>query len=398
MSDAAVLDPTQTTETPDITTAVEEQKIKLVIEADILQKALSHVQNVVEKRNTIPILAHVKLEAEEDKLRLTATDMDIAIVEEVSATVEEKGALTVPAHMLFDIVRKLPSGAQLSIEGETAIGKVFIKSGPSNFTLGCLNAADFPAMEKGEFTHHFIVPAKDCMSLIDKPKFAVSTEETRYYLNGIYFHSVEGVEGKKLRSVATDGHRLARIEVDQPEGAADIPGVIIPRKTILELKKLLEQNIENVNVSMSATKIRFVCGEATLLSKLIDGTYPDYEKVIPSANNKLMEIELETLKEAVDRVSIVASDKLRAVKFNLEKGKLTLSADSQESGTAKEEVEVQYEEDLIETGFNSRYLLEMLNQIEGAVVQIYFANSTSPALVRDTGDASALYVVMPMRV
>lgn len=376
-----------------------DSKIVVDIDRTILAKALTHVQSVVEKRTTIPILSHIKLEAENDVLRLTATDMDIAIVEEVEAKVTTKGALTVPAHMLYDIVRKLPDGAVINLDGEAgSLGKLFIKAANCNFTLPCLEAKDFPSMDKGELTSHFTLSAKDCITLVEKPRFAISTEETRYYLNGIYLHTVEEEGQKLLRTVATDGHRLARVQVPAPKGAEDIPSVIVPRKTVLELKKLIEQGVEDINVSLSKNKIRFVCRNAVLLSKLIDGTYPDYEKVIPQGNDKLLEIEVETLREAVDRVSIVASDKLRAIKFTLEPNSLTLSADGSDTGAASEVIEVDYNQEVIEIGFNSRYLLEMLSQIDGSVVQVKLANNVAPAIVRDTGDAASLYVIMPMRV
>ncbi|MCD6035540.1 MAG: dnaN [Rickettsiales bacterium] len=372
--------------------------VALTIDRAQLLRSLAHVQSVVEKRNTIPILSHVKLETETGVLRLTATDMDIAIVEEVDVAVQKSGVLTVPAQTFYDIIRKLPEGSEVNLEGDTGTGKLFIKSASCNFTLPCLDATDFPAMDRGELSHNFVLPSRDCMALIDKPRFAISTEETRYYLNGIYLHAANADGKAVLRSVATDGHRLARIEVDLPEGATNIPGVIVPRKTVFELKKLLDEGVEQVMVSLSQNKIRFVCGKAILLSKLIDGTFPDYEKVIPKSNDRLLEVDTDFLRQAVDRVSVISSDKLRVIKFSLEKGTLTLSANSQESGDAREVVNVPYDGQGLEIGFNSRYMLEMLSQLEGEVVQFLFANGTAPALVKDTANLGALYVVMPMRV
>lgn len=370
--------------------------MKLVIDRSVILKALGHIQSVVEKRGTIPILSNVKLSGEGSTLSLTATDMDIAIVEAVAAQVELAGATTVPAHTFYEIIRKLPDGALVEIESTDA-GKVSINAGQSSFTLSSLPVADFPVMAEGDFSHNFTLAKAELLALVDKTRFAISTEETRYYLNGIYLH-VAGDQDKVLRTVATDGHRLARIEVALPAGAAGIPGVIIPRKTIAELKKLLENEVSEVQVSVSESKIRFVCGNAVLVSKLIDGTFPDYDRVIPSANDKILEVSASLFSSAVDRVSVIASDKSRGVKLKIQKGKLTLSANSPENGTASEDLDVQYGADALEIGFNSRYLLEMMAQIEGETAQFVLADSASPALVRDSADIGALYVVMPMRV
>ena len=368
-------------------------RMKLTIDRSALIKTLAHTQTVVERRGTIPILSNLKLEAANGMLQMTATDMDIALVDKVAADISEPGATTVPAHMLYDIVRKLPDGSQVEMSmGKD--GKMTIRAGQSRFTLSSLPVQDFPVMAEGELPHSFTLTASECMALIDKTRFAMSTEETRYYLNGIYLHAT----GEVLRTVATDGHRLARIEVALPAGAAGMPGIIIPRKTVGEFRKLLEQGVNEVQISVSDTKIRFTCGNATLVSKLIDGNFPDYDRVIPVTNDKILEIDCKQFTQAVDRVSVIASEKSRGIKFALESGKLTLSATSPEHGTAMEEIEVNYSADALEPGFNSRYLLEMMSQIEGDTVQFVLAETASPALVRDPADVGALYVIMPMRV
>ncbi len=372
--------------------------MKLTIERSLLLKALGHVQSVVERRGTIPILSNVKLEAAADTLYLTATDMDIAIVERTVAAVAEPGKTTVPAQTLYDIIRKLPDGAQVEISRVPDATKLVIRAGNSRFSLATLPVEDFPVMTEGELPFSFSITASECSALIEKTRFAVSTEETRYYLNGIYLHAAENQGVGVLRSVATDGHRLARIEVALPGGAAGMPGVIIPRKTIGEIQKLTQDGLTHIDISLSESKIRFACGNAVLVSKLIDGTFPDYERVIPSQNDKLMELDGKTFTSAVDRVSTIASEKTRGIRLAVAKGKLTLSADSPEHGTATEEIDVTYAADPIEIGFNSRYLLDMMGQIEGDIVQFMLADGTSPALVRDTADVSALYVIMPMRV
>lgn len=371
--------------------------ITVTIERSALLKTLGHIQSVVERRGTIPILANVKLDAVGGSLRLTATDMDIAIMESVPCSTTEEGATTVPAHMFYEIVRKLQDGSQIELKSDDK-GKVTIKAGRSRFSLPSLPAQDFPAMADENLGHQFTITAEECKALIEKTRFAISTEETRYYLNGVYFHAAQDDGASVLRAVATDGHRLARIQVALPDGAADMPGVIVPRKTIGELVKLLEGDVQDVHVSLSDTKIRFVCGAAVLVSKLIDGNFPDYDRVIPTGNDKIMEVECKPFAEAVDRVSVISSEKSRGIKFQVENSGLTLSASSAEQGTASEHLEVKFGADPVEIGFNSRYVLDMMQQIEGESAQFVLADAQSPALVRDPADVGALYVIMPMRV
>ncbi len=372
--------------------------MKLTIERAALLKALSHVQSVVERRNTIPILANVLIEASKDKVSLTATDMDIAIVENVPGEVARGGTTTVQAHTLYDIVRKLPEGSQVGIESVGDKGQISLRAGRSTFALAALPAEDFPKMTGGELSHSFELSAADLRGLIDRTRFAISTEETRYYLNGIYFHAGTSNGVKVLRAVATDGHRLARMEMTLPSGAEKIPGVILPRKTVMELRKLVEETQGAVNVALSDTRVRFAFDNAVLTSKLIDGTFPDYERVIPTGNDKIMEVSCRDFAAAVDRVSTISTDKSRAVKLSISKGQLTLSATSPEAGSATEEIEVRYGSTPIEIGFNSRYLLDITQQIEGEGARFSMADAASPTVVTDAADQSALYVLMPMRV
>lgn len=375
------------------------QPMKLLLERSVLLKALSHVQSVVERRGTIPILANVKIMAEGNQVSLTATDMDIAVVEKIDAQVDVAGGATIPAHMLYEIVRKLPDGSQIEFEVKAGDSKATIKSGKSRFTLSVLSSDDFPVMAEGDLPHSFTITAAECEALVEKTRFAVSTEETRYYLNGVYLHAADDDGTQVLRAVATDGHRLARMQIALPDGAAEIPGVIIPRKTIGELFKLVQENgVEHVEIALSENKIRFVCGSAIIVSKLIDGTFPDYDRVIPTGNDKIMEVEGKLFAEAVDRVSVIASEKSRGIKLSVAPNALTLSAVSAEQGDATEEIAVNYGADVVEIGFNSRYLLDMMAQIEGDSAQFIFADSAAPALVRDPADVGALYVIMPMRV
>ncbi|WP_395681870.1 DNA polymerase III subunit beta [Inquilinus sp.] len=377
--------------------------MKLIIERAALLKGLSHVQSVVERRNTIPILSNILLRAESGALRLTATDMDLEIVESVPAEIVAPGGTTAPAHTLYDIVRKLPDGSQVEIETNADGGSLSLRAGRSNFRLGCLPVEDFPSMAGGDLTHRFTIATGDLRVMIDRTKFAISTEETRYYLNGIYLHAAKAENVPVLRAVATDGHRLARIEMPLPDGADGIPGVIVPRKTVMELRKLLDETGETVEVQLSETKTRFTlsgsAGDGVVLtSKLIDGTFPEYERVIPSGNDKILEVDAKAFAKAVDRVSTISTEKSRAVKLTIENGSLTLSASSAEQGSATEEIEVSYEAAKIEIGFNSRYLLDITQQIEGDGARFAMADAGSPTIVRDTADSSALYVLMPMRV
>jgi DNA polymerase-3 subunit beta len=387
--------------------------MKLTIERVALLKALGHVQSVVERRNTIPILSNVLLRADAGAagagvLALSATDMDLEIVERVPSQIERAGRTTAPAHTLYDIVRKLRDGAQIEIEASGERNTMVLRSGRSTFTLACLPPEDYPVMASGELAHSFTLTAAELRTLVDRTRFAISTEETRYYLNGIYLHATKNNEVPVMRAVATDGHRLARVEMVMPEGAAGMPGIIVPRKTVLEIRKLIDEGEDEVEVGLSETKIRFATGAAALTSKLIDGTFPDYDRVIPSNNDKVLEVKCKEFAEAVDRISTISSEKSRAVKLAIappnsatgggDGGILTVSATSPENGTAVEEIDAVYLAEPLEIGFNSRYLLDIAAQIEGEGALFVMADSASPTIVRDRADPSTLYVLMPMRV
>ena len=372
--------------------------MKLTIERTTLLKALGHVQSVVERRNTIPILANVMLEATDTIVSLTATDMELTINRKVGADVSTGGATTAPAHTLYDIVRKLPEGAQVELETAADTGQLHIRSGRSRFALSCLPTEDFPVMTGADMPIQFAVEAGEMRSIIDRTRFAISTEETRYYLNGIYFHAVDGDDGRTLRAVATDGHRLARVEMPLPDGAADMPGIIVPRKAVGELRKLIDETTESVEIELGETRIRFSFDAAVLTSKLIDGKFPDYERVIPVDNDKTLEVNRRQFTEAVDRVSTISTEKSRAIKLTIGDGSLKLSATSQEQGSASEELEVSYGESPLEIGFNARYLIDITQQIEGEEARFSLSDPASPTIVRDAEDSSALYVLMPMRV
>lgn len=370
--------------------------MRVTIERSAFLKALNHVQSVVERRNTIPILSNVLIQANNNMVKLTATDLDIEIVESVAAETRREGAATMPAHMLYDIVRKLPDGAQLELEQGPDSSRVAIVAGRSRFALQALPPEDFPDLSSGEFGNTFSMPSASLRQLIEKTRFAISTEETRYYLNGIYLHQAK--QADCLRAVATDGHRLAQAQVALPTGADGMPGVIVPRKTVLEIVKFLEGDEGDVAVALSSSKIRFTTGNLVLTSKLIDGTFPDYERVIPRNNDKVLVTEAKDFAQAVDRVSTISLEKSRAVKLSLSNNKLSLVVNNPDSGSAEEELVVDYQQDAIEIGFNSRYLLDVAGQITADTIRFEFQDAGSPTLVRDAKDEQSLYVLMPMRV
>jgi DNA polymerase-3 subunit beta len=372
--------------------------MKVTVERAALLKSLGHVHRVVERRNTIPILANVLVRADKSKLAFRATDLDLEVTETISAETGPAGSTTVPAHMFYEIVRKLPEGTQVQIESSGDRAVLAIKAGRSRFTLQTLPESDFPDLAAGEMSHSFRLGAADLKRLIDKTQFAISTEETRYYLNGIYLHAAGSGKAQTLRAVATDGHRLAQVELPLPEGAAGMPGIIVPRKTVGEVQRLIEDNEAEVTVELSQGKIRFTIGETVLTSKLIDGTFPDYGRVIPIGNDKELVVDKKEFEQAVDRVSTVSSERGRAVKLSLSAGRLTLSVTNPDSGSATEELEVEYSADPIDIGFNSRYLLDIAAQIESEAAVLKLADPGSPTLIQDKNSKGTLYVLMPMRV
>ena len=372
--------------------------MKVTVERAQLLKSLGHVHRVVERRNTIPILANVLIRAEKSSLNLKATDLDLEVIESIAAEVAPGGSTTVPAHMFYEIVRKLPDGSQVVLEASGDRAVLAIRAGRSRFTLQTLPESDFPDLAAGDMTHKFTLSAADVKKLINKTQFAISTEETRYYLNGIYLHVAGSGKNATLRAVATDGHRLAQAELAVPSGAAGMPGVIVPRKTVGEVQRLIEDNEGEVTIELSSAKIRFSIGDVVLTSKLIDGTFPDYGRVIPSGNDKELVVDKKDFEAAVDRVSTVSSERGRAVKLSLSGGKLMLSVTNPDSGSATEELEVEYDSDPIDIGFNSRYLLDIASQLDGEVAVLKLADPGSPTLIEDKDAKGALYVLMPMRV
>jgi DNA polymerase-3 subunit beta len=372
--------------------------MKLTIERTALLKALGHVQSAVERRNTIPILSNVLLCAERDRLTFSATDLDLEIIDEAAAQVDQPGQITAPAHTLYEIVRKLPEGADVSLSFTGEDPRLTVSAGRSRFNLPVLPAGDFPVMSTEGLSTRISVQVSDLMRLMDKTRFAISTEETRYYLNGLYLHTVVENGVSKLRAVATDGHRLALAEMLAPEGAAGAPGVIVPRKTVAEARRLLEDAGEQVDLQLSAQKVRFELGHAGLTSKVIDGNFPDYGRVIPKDNQKIMLLDNKLFAQAVDRVATISAEKSRSVRMAIESGRMVLTVRNMEAGQAVEEVEIDYDGEAFELSFNARYLLDVTDQISGETAEFRFGGPNDPALVLDPLDADVQYVLMPLRV
>lgn len=371
--------------------------MKISIEKNIIHKSLFHVHSIVEKKNTIPILSNILLEATDSSLVLSATDMDISIIETINCTVIEKGSATVPAHTLYDIVRKIPDGNEIEFISNDG-NKLSIRSGKSKFSLSCLPKEDFPLIEIDKLNCEFSIKSNILLKLIEKTRFAISNEETRYFLNGIYFHKkiINNIDCLSL--VATDGHRLAKIDYQCPDGLVDLPGVIIPKKTIYELCKLLTDIVDDIIINIDPNKIIFYINKTTLISKLIDGNFPDYQRVIPKNNNNIVSSDRKKFCEAVDRVSTITSEKSRAIKFRLLNNLINMIASDPENGTATEDIQVQYEGEEIEIGFNSKYILEMINQLDEEKLILEFNDSASPLIVKESSNNDLFYVLMPMRV
>ena len=362
-----------------------------------LVQTLSHLHSVVEKRNTIPILANVLIEAKDKKLMLAATDMEIAELQSISCEVLQEGAVTTPAHILYDIVRKLPDEAMIELESKEG-KKLGIKSDKISFSLMCLPPNDFPDIHSGEYPEGFDIEASSLSRLIDKTLFSVSTEETRYYLNGIYLHSIKDDEQEVLRAVATDGHRLSRLSASLPKNVKNLEGVIIPRKTVTEIKKIIDNLEGKVKIQIAKNKIKFTIDNVIITSKLLDGAFPDYERVIPENNTKELIVDKLEFIAAVDRVSTLSSDRTRAIKFSLVKRNLEITAENPDQGSAKENINVHYDGDDLEIGFNSKYLIDIARQITGANIKFMLSDKLSPTLLLDEEDNLALYLLMPMHI
>lgn len=368
--------------------------MKFTIEAKSLASGISAIGKAVERRNTIPILSNAVVEARDDGITLKATDLDMEITVGIAASVIEPGVTTIPAHLAQDIVKKL--NGEVTFTAAHGEQQATISSGRSRFKLMMLPVEDFPSLSAGDFTHSFTMTGDALSGILRDLQFAISTEETRYYLNGIYIHHMEG---GLLRAVATDGHRMARAEIPAPEGSEGMPGIIIPRKTVAEAISVADAaKGDDVRVDVSGTKIRFTHGDTVLTSKLIDGTFPDYQRVIPTGNNIIANIDAKTLADASDRVATISSERGRAVKLTFSSGSLSLAVNNPESGSAEDVIDADYDADDLDIGFNAAYLRDILKTLGNGETRIALADSGSPTVFTNEKNPGLLLLIMPMRV
>ena len=369
--------------------------MKFNVNQQDLQQALNYCQGVIEKRSTLPILSNILLDAKKDMLTITATDLDLIFIHQIeNIEVLEEGKTTTTSSIMYDIIRKFSSEKKINLT-LTDTSKLHVESEKSIFNLNCISASEFPLTDENFNQNEFLIKSKQLLKLLNKCKFSVSNDETRHYLSGIYFHQTEVEEKNYLTAAATDSHRMSisKIRLDEK---INFDPIILPKKTIFQLCSLLDNYDGDVKISNIKSKIKFELKSSTLISKLIDGKFPNYIQVIPKNNQKKLEINLKLFLNSVDRVASVSLDKKDGVKFQLGKDILNLSVNNTNSGDGKETIAVKFENDL-EISFNSRYLIDVASQIDGENIEIFFNDSGSPALIKDPGDFDSIFVVMPMK-
>ena len=371
--------------------------MKFIVQKSVIFKAMSHVQSIVEKKNALPILSNILIEAKDNNIILSSTDMDISITEKIECSIIENGSTTVNASTLYDIIRKLPENSEIELISND--GKILsIRSGSSRFSLGCLPKEEFPIIEYENEGVKINIDSQVFLQLIEKTKFAISNEETRYFLNGLYFNLRKEEKNKFITIVGTDGHRLSKIDYENQNLSDETMGVIIPKKTINELSKLLSESTGQIEINLTSTKIIFYINNSVLLSKLIDGNFPDYKRVIPLENNNILKVKRINFVEAVDRVSTINIDKLPVVKFKLLNNLMNISTSNNDNNTATEDIETDYSGDEIEIGFNSKYVLDMLNNLDDEEIILSFKDNSSPITATEKSNPNLVYVLMPMRI
>ena len=369
--------------------------MKFNVNQQDLQQALNYCQGVIEKRSTLPILSNILLDANNSKLTITATDLDLIFIHQLNnVEVLDEGKTTTTSSIMFDIIRKFNSGKKINLS-LTDISKLQVESDKSIFNLNCINPTEFPLTEENFFENEFTIKSKQLLKLLNKCKFSISNDETRHYLSGIYLHQTEVEEKNYLTAVATDSHRMSISKI-RLNDKINFEPIILPKKTIFQLCSLLDNYDGDVKISNAKSKIKFELKNSILISKLIDGKFPNYIQVIPKNNKKKLEVDLKLFLDSVDRVASVSLDKKDGVKFNLSKDILDLSVNNTNSGDGKETLSVKFDHDL-EISFNSRYLIDVASQLDGDRVEIFFNDTGSPALIKDPGDFDSIYVVMPMK-
>ena len=369
--------------------------MKFNVNQSDLQEALNYCQSVIEKRNTLPILSNILLDVQSSRLTITATDLDLIFIHQINnIEVLEEGKTTTVSSTIYDIVRKLSSGKKINLTLNDT-NKLHLESEKSIFNLNCLDSSEFPLTDENFNQNEFIIKSKQLLKLLNKCKFSISNDETRHYLSGIYLHQTEIEDKNYLTAAATDSHRMSisKIRLDQK---IDFEPIILPKKTIFQLCSLLDSYDGDVKISNIKSKIKFELKNSILISKLIDGKFPNYIQVIPKNNQKKLEVDLKLFLNSVDRVASVSLDKKDGVKFNLSKDALNLSVNNTNSGDGKETLLVKFDHDL-EISFNSRYLIDIASQLDGERIELYLNDTGSPALIKDPGDFDSIFVVMPMK-
>ena len=366
--------------------------MKFSINREQLLKPLQQVAAVVERRQTLPVLSNVLLEVASGRLSLTGTDLELELVARLDLGADaQDGETTVPARKLVDICKSLPAEAEIRIESDGE--RFLLKSGRSRFTLSTLPANEFPNLEEEEGGATFSIPPATMRQLIDRTAFSMAQQDVRYYLNGMLFE----LGDNRLRTVATDGHRLAMCDAEV-EGLKDKAQVILPRKGVMELSRMLGDTAGEVQVTVGKNHVRILAGEITFTSKLVDGKFPEYDRVVPKNSQRLVVADRETLKQAFGRVAILSNEKYRGIRVQLAEGSLRIQANNPEQEEAEEEVSVDYSGGELEIGFNVSYLLDVMNSLQGEAVEISLGDSNSSALLTDPAWRNAIYVVMPMRL
>ena len=369
--------------------------MKFKVNQQDLQEALGFCQGVIEKRSTLPILSNILMDAQNLELTLTATDLDLIFIHKIkNVEILEEGKTTSTSSIMYDIVRKFTSGKKINLN-LIENSKLHLESDKSIFNLNCISPSEFPLTDENFSENQFTIKSKHLLKLLNKCKFSISNDETRHYLSGIYFHQTEFEDKNYLTAVATDSHRMSISKV-RLEKQIDFEPIILPKKTIFQLCSLLDSYDGEVKISNIKSKIKFELSNSILISKLIDGKFPNYIQVIPKNNQKKLEIGLKLFLDSVDRVASVSLDKKDGVKFNLSKDALKLSVNNTNSGDGNETLSVKFNNDL-EISFNSRYLLDVASQIDGENIEMFFNDTGSPALIKDPGDFDSIFVVMPMK-
>ena len=369
--------------------------MKFSLNQQDLQKSLNYCQGVIEKRSTLPILSNVLLDVGNGQLTITATDLDLIFIHQIqNVEILEEGKTTTSSSIMYDIVRKFSSGSKINFSNPSE-NKLHLESDKSVFNLNCIGASEFPLTDENFNENEFSIKSKELLKLLNKCKFSVSNDETRHYLSGIFFHQTEVDDKNFLTAAATDSHRMSISKI-RLQNKVQFDQIIITKKTIFQLCSLLEDYEGEVKISNIKSKIKFEINNSILISKLIDGKFPNYVQVIPKENQKKLEVNLKSFLNSVDRVASVSLDKKDGVKFNLSKDNLDLSVNNTNSGDGKESLNVKFDHEL-DISFNSRYLIDVASQLDGDNIEIYLKDTGSPALIRDPADYDSIYVVMPMK-